>query len=95
MGEGELEFSSVYALYGNPGKHGNAMAIRRKIARLKLLREHVASRSVRSRKCILAGDFNVVSEGPCLKGVLNYTAEERKELALPSSHKFNWTMALR
>ena len=69
----DLEFSSVYALYGNPEKDGKALAIERKIAWLKLLREHVASRSVRSRKCILAGDFNVVSDGPCQEGVLNYT----------------------
>ena len=81
VGVGNLEFSSVYAPYGNPGKHGIAEAVERKIAWMRLLRKHVASRSVRLRKCILAGDFNVVTDGPSRKGTLNYTEAERDELA--------------
>lgn len=63
---GDLEFSSVYALYGNPRKHGIDGALERKISWLKLLREHLGKRSTRPERCILAGDFNVVSDGDSL-----------------------------
>lgn len=77
---GDLEFSSVYALYGNPKKHGFEGALKLKIKWLKLLREHLDKRSTRSEHCILAGDFNVVSDGKTLAGALNYTKEAREEL---------------
>lgn len=81
VGLGDLEFSSIYALYGNPQKYGVKGAIARKIAWLKLLREHVVEKLNRSGRSILAGDFNIVSDGPPLKKTLNYTEEERNELA--------------
>ena len=77
---GDLEFSSVYAPYGNPGKRGFDGALERKIAWMKLLREHLGKRSTRSERCILAGDFNVVSDGSPLPRTLDYTKEERDEL---------------
>ena len=77
---GDLEFSSVYALYGNPAKHKFDGALERKITWLKLLHEHLGKRSTRPERCILAGDFNVVSDGETLPRTLNYTKEEREEL---------------
>ena len=77
---GYLEFSSVYAPYGNPGKNGFDGALERKITWMKLLREHLGKRPTRSDRCILAGDFNVVSDGSPLRRTLNYTKEERDEL---------------
>ena len=77
---GDLEFSSVYAPFGNPGKHGTAGALERKIMWLKLLHEHLGKRSTRPERCILAGDFNVVSDGETQPGKLNYTKEEREAL---------------
>lgn len=77
---GDLEFSSVYALYGNPGRYGVKGALERKIAWMKRLHDHLGGRSTRSGRCILAGDFNVVSEGEPLRGVLNYTQAERDVL---------------
>lgn len=76
----DLEFSSVYAPYGNPEGHGFDGALERKIKWLKLLREHLGKRSTRPEHCILAGDFNVVSDGNILAKTLNYTKEEREEL---------------
>lgn len=81
VGVGELEISSVYAPYGDPRRHGVDGAIRRKLRWMQLLREHVDQPSVRSRKCVLAGDFNVVSDGRALRKTLNYTEEERRELS--------------
>ena len=81
VGLGRLEFSSVYALYGNPRRYGFDGARERKIAWLKQLRKHVRQRSGRSRYCVLAGDFNVVSDGEPLPGVLNHTQGERDALA--------------
>lgn len=78
--DGDLEFSSVYALYGNPGKHGFDGALERKIKWMKLLYEHLDKRSTRPDQCILAGDFNVVSDGKTQTRVLNYTHEERNQL---------------
>lgn len=77
---GDLEFSSVYAPYANPGKHGFDGALERKIMWLKLLHEHLGKRSTRPERCILAGDFNVVSEGETQPRVLNYTKDEREAL---------------
>lgn len=74
---GDLEFSSVYAVYGNPAVNRFEGALERKIEWMKQLREHLGERSNLSRRCILAGDFNVVSEGPALPRTLNYTSGER------------------
>ena len=80
VGVGELEFSSIYALYGDPTTNGIDGAIRRKIAWMKGLRDHVEKRCTRSGPCVLAGDFNVVSDGPPQKRTVNCTREERDEL---------------
>ena len=77
---GDLEFSSVYALYGDPATHGDDGAIQRKIAWMKRLREHVEKRCTRSGPCVLAGDFNVVSDGAPRARTPNWTEEERDEL---------------
>ena len=77
---GDLEFSSVYAPFGNRGKHGFDGALERKIMWLKLLHEHLGKRSTRPERCILAGDFNVVSDGETQPRKLNYTKEEREAL---------------
>ena len=77
VGVGDLEFSSVYALYGDPGNYGVDGAIQRKIAWMKLLHEHLEERSARSGPCVLAGDFNVVTDGPPQRRTVNYTEEER------------------
>lgn len=77
---GDLEFSSVYAVYGNPAANRFEGALERKIAWMEQLREHVGKRSNLSGGCVLAGDFNVVSEGPALPRTLNYTSMERDEL---------------
>ena len=80
VGVGDLEFSSVYALYGAPKTNGVDAAIRRKIAWMKRLREHVAERCTRSGPCVLAGDFNVVSDGAPRERIVNWTRRERNEL---------------
>lgn len=77
---GDLEFSSVYAVYGNPAVNGFEGALARKTEWMKQLHEHVGKRSNLSGGCVLAGDFNVVSEGPALPKTLNYTSRERAEL---------------
>ena len=80
VGVGELEFSSIYALYGDPTTNGIDGAIRRKIAWMKGLRDHVEKRCTRSGPWVLAGDFNVVSDGPPQERTVNCTREERDEL---------------
>ena len=80
VGVGDLEFSSVYALYGDPGNFGVDGAIQRKIAWMQRLREHIGQRCTRSGPCVLAGDFNVVSDGPPQRRTVNYTEEERRML---------------
>lgn len=80
VGVGDLELSSVYALYGNPQQDGVDRAIQRKIRWMELLRKHVGKVSARSRTCVLAGDFNIVSDGSPLRRTLNHTEEERREL---------------
>lgn len=77
---GDLEFSSVYAVYGNPAVNRFEGALERKIEWMKQLHEHVGKRSNLCGGCVLAGDFNVVSEGPALPKTLNYTSRERAEL---------------
>ncbi len=77
---GGLEFSSVYAPYAAPKTNGLDGAIRRKIAWMKRLREHVEERCTRSGPCVLAGDFNVVSDGPPQDRIVNWTERERDEL---------------
>ena len=77
---GDLEFSSVYALYGNPATYGVDGAIQRKIAWMKRLREHVEKRCTRSGPCVLASDFNVVSDGPPQEGIVGWTERERHEM---------------
>ncbi|MDE0623557.1 MAG: endonuclease/exonuclease/phosphatase family protein [Bryobacterales bacterium] len=77
---GDLEFSSVYAVYGNPAVNRFEGALERKIEWMKQLCEHLDERTNLSRRCVLAGDFNVVSEGPALPRTLNYTSIERDEL---------------
>ena len=78
---GDLEFSSVYALYGNPRKYGVEGAIERKIAWMRRLREHVGKQPTLSGRCMLAGDFNVVSDGNAIPTTLNHTEGEREELS--------------
>ncbi len=80
VGVGDLTFSSVYAPYGNPTTDGVDGAIQCKIAWMQRLREHVEQRCARSERCVLAGDFNVVSDGPPRKRTVCYTSEEREEL---------------
>ena len=77
---GDLEFSSVYAVYGNPALNGFKGALESKTEWMKQLHEHVGERSNLSGGCVLAGDFNVVSEGPALPRTLNHTSMERDEL---------------
>lgn len=77
---GDLEFSSVYAVYGNPAVNKFEGALERKIEWMKQLREHVGERSRLSGGCVLAGDFNVVSDGPALPRTLNHTSRERDAL---------------
>ena len=77
---GDLEFSSVYAVYGNPDANGFEGALEGKIAWMKQLQEHLGKRSNLSGRCVLAGDFNVVSEGPTLPRTLNCTSRERDAL---------------
>ena len=55
----DLEFSSVYALFGNPKTVGVAAALQW----MQLLREHVGDPRTRPRMRVLAGDFNVVADG--------------------------------
>lgn len=80
VGVGELRFSSVYASYGDPKTNGVDAAIRRKIAWMRRLRENVEKRLMRTGPCVLAGDLNIVSDGPPLKRTVNYTQAERDEL---------------
>lgn len=77
---GDLEFSSVYAVYGNPAVYGFEGALERKIEWMKQLHEHVGKRSNLSGGCVLAGDFNVVSDGPALPRRLNHAKRERDAL---------------
>lgn len=77
---GDLEFSSVYAVYGNPAVNKFEGALKRKIAWMEQLHEHVGKRSNLCGACVLAGDFNVVSEGPALPRTLNHTSRERDAL---------------
>lgn len=77
---GDLEFSSVYAPYGNPGKNGFDGALELKITWLKRMREHLGKRPTCSGRCILAGDFNVVSDGEPHEKKLGHTTAERNEL---------------
>ena len=77
---GDLEFSSVYAVYGNPDANGFEGAMERKIAWMEQLQEHLGKRSKLSGGCVLAGDFNVVSDGPALPKALNHTSRERDAL---------------
>lgn len=77
---GDLEFSSVYAVYGNPDVNGFEGALELKIEWMEQLREHVAKRSNLAGRCVLAGDFNVVSDGPALPRTLNHTSRERDAL---------------
>ena len=77
---GDLEFSSVYALYGDPGRFGVKGALERKLTWMKCLRDHLGERSTESERCVLAGDFNVVSDGRPLRGILNHTQAERDAL---------------
>ena len=79
VGVGDLKFSSVYAPYGDPKTNGVDAAIRRKIAWMRRLRENVEKRFTRTGPCVLAGDFNVVSDGPPVKRTVGYTQEERDE----------------
>ena len=80
VGVGDLKFSSVYALYEDPRTNGFDWAIQRKIAWLKRLREHVEERFTSSERCVLAGDFNVVTDGPAQHRRVNWTTSERGEL---------------
>lgn len=66
---GDLEFSSVYALYEDPATFEGA--IHRKIAWMQRLREHLEKRCARSGPCVMAGDFNVVSERDELNALLS------------------------
>lgn len=77
---GDLEFSSVYAVYGNPAANGFEGAMERKMAWMEQLQEHVGKRSNLSGGCVLAGDFNVVSDGPALPRTLNCSSRERDAL---------------
>ena len=78
---GDLEFSSVYAPYGNPGKNGFDGALERKIEWMKLLGDHLGKRRERAGQHVLAGDFNVVTEGKARPRTLNRTSAERDALA--------------
>lgn len=77
---GDLEFSSVYAVYGNPAVNGFEGALERKIEWMEQLHAHVGERSNLSGECVLAGDFNVVSDGPSLSRRLNHAKRERDAL---------------
>lgn len=79
VGVGDLKFSSVYAPYGNPKIHGVDGAIRRKIDWMSRLREWIEQQCTRTGRCVVAGDFNVVSDGPPLPGIVGHTQEERDE----------------
>ena len=75
---GDLEFSSVYAVYGNPTVRGIPGALERKLKWMKQLQEHVDKRSNLSGACVLAGDFNVISDGPTDDKKLLRTTRERR-----------------
>lgn len=77
---GGLEFSSAYAVYGNPAANGFDGAMERKIAWMRQLQDHLGKRANLSGGCIVAGDFNVVSDGPALPKALNHTPRERDAL---------------
>jgi exodeoxyribonuclease-3 len=76
-----LEFSSVYAPYGQ------VEGYERKLAWLQSLEQHVRATHRRSAQRSLCGDFNVVPEdrdnssGAVNPGALNYTAGERNQLS--------------
>ena len=74
---GDLEFSSVYAPYGNPAKRKFKGALEHKIMWLKTLVDHLGVQREGSVQRVLAGDFNVVTDGEPIPGVLNHTQEER------------------
>ena len=76
---GDIEFSSVYALYGNPGKFGFPGALKRKLRWMQLLRMHIGEPQKKPGMRVFAGDFNVVSEGKPKKA-LAYTVCERAEV---------------
>lgn len=76
----DIEFSSVYAPYGNPRQRGFDGALDRELAWMKLLLEHLERRAKHSGQSILAGDFNVVSDGKSLSRTLNYARAERAAL---------------
>lgn len=78
---GDLEFSSVYAPYGNPGRNGFEGALERKIEWMKRLRDHLETRRGRAGQRVIAGDFNVVTEGEAQPRMLNHTRAERNALA--------------
>ncbi|MDE0394652.1 MAG: exodeoxyribonuclease III [Gammaproteobacteria bacterium] len=77
---GEMRFSSIYAPYGNPRKHGNEKAIERRVAWLRRLREHVEKEAYAQRQSLLCGDFNVIPDGPPRPGSA-YSEREQNELA--------------
>ena len=77
---GDLEFSSVYADYGNPAVYKFKGALERKIKWMNQLQEHVGKRSNLSGACVLAGDFNVISDGPVDEKQLCRTTREREAL---------------
>lgn len=78
---GDLEFSSVYAPYGNPRKNGFDGALERKIEWMNHLVDHLGMHRERAEQRVLAGDFNVVTEGKARPRTLNHTRAERDALA--------------
>lgn len=77
---GGIRFSSVYAPYGNPSKHGNEQAIDRRVAWLRCLRTHVHEQGYAGRQSLLCGDFNVIPDGRPRPGSA-YSEREQQELA--------------
>lgn len=77
---GEIRFSSVYAPYGNPRKHGNEKAIDTRVAWLRSLRTHLREHGYAERPSLLCGDFNVIPDGPPRRGGA-YSEREQHELA--------------
>ncbi|MYK80344.1 MAG: hypothetical protein F4023_11905 [Acidobacteria bacterium] len=78
---GEVRFSSIYAPYGNPRKHGNEQAIERRVAWLRRLREHVQKEGYTERPSLLCGDFNVLPDGRRARPRSAYSQREQQELA--------------
>ena len=77
---GDLEFSSVYAVYGNPTANGFEGAMERKIAWMEQLQEHVGKRSNLSGGCVLAGTLTLFQMDLRLPRTLNCTSRERDAL---------------